>query len=481
MKLLLRNYSRWKKQPYPIGYRGTSSSPFPSHFGNRVTTNKTTTNTNTTNTTTRSHRRFTTSGGGTNDSTIVKQSNPAAERRRGDIVEMSSIVERQGVRLTDAEFVRLREIVDANRDGLVSRSELTTAGRRAVEERAVREVCLSVIELPDSAATWDRWIGQYALRACDVGGTVLYAVAGTQVAGDVGMNVVGCTLVGCATALGGGTLNNLLYGTASPMRGKPGVFWVRFPEYLFMAAGASLATFFLWPWYCQQQADTYLHDMMGEKNLQTSNDGSIVVTKRVFCRTCKNNPEFLTTMRDVIGDNTTDNRKSNQNEANAKPKVVTKTPEQIFDMLDTNQSGSLDRDKLRRLTQQQFDNSWETYVVDSFALASFAVAAAHGGIRAGVHPVVAATAGVTICFGGIVRDVLCGRSIAIGAQSYAAATGAGATVYVALRELAVRGWWTNSLVARIVLTAGTTMGMRIWEHEQKRPLLAPMHGRPPVL
>ena len=42
-------------------------------------------------------------------------------------------------------------------------------------------------------------------------------------------------------------------------------------------------------------------------------------------------------------------------------------------------------------------------------------------------------------FGGLLRDVLCGRSLAIGSQSYAFATGLGATVYVCLRELCVRG------------------------------------------
>ena len=382
---------------------------------------------------------------------------------------MTALVHQHGVRLTDAEFTRLRTVVDANRDGLVSRAELARAGKQAVEHRATREVCLSVIELPNAARTWDRLIGQYALRACDVGGTLLYAVAGTQVAGDAGMNIVGCTLVGCATALGGGTLNNLLYGTASPLHGRPGVFWVRFPEYLYLAAGASLLTFFLWPWYCQQQADAYLKGMIGEKNKESSSSSttSWVVTRRAFLRSCKRNPEFLATLQDAMVGKAKEGERL--------------SAEAIFDALDTDHSGTLDRDKLRRLTQQQFDNSFETYVLDTLALASFAVAGAHAGIRAGVPALVAASAGVTICFGGIVRDVLCGRSIAIGAQSYAFATGAGATVYVALREAAVRGWLPSSgsgLVARILLAAGTTMALRVWEHQQGRPLLAPMHGRP---
>lgn len=195
--------------------------------------------------------------------------------------------------------------------------------------------------------------------------------------------------------------------------------------------------------------------MIGEKNL--NKDGSI--GRRAFLKACANYPEFLDTMRVVAH--------VNGQELN---------PKQVFEILDEDKSGSLDRKELRKLTQKQFDLSRHTYMIDTFALASFAVAAAHGGINAGVHPLVACTAGVTICFGGIFRDVLCGKPIAIGAQSYAFATGAGATVYVALRELCVRGLYT-SLFARIVLASSTTIGLRYWEHKRDRPLLAPMHGR----
>ena len=48
----------------------------------------------------------------------------------------------------------------------------------------------------------------------------LFAIVGTQVAGDAGMKLVGCVLVGCVAALGGGSVNAVLYGAASPMLGR---------------------------------------------------------------------------------------------------------------------------------------------------------------------------------------------------------------------------------------------------------------------
>jgi uncharacterized membrane protein YeiH len=40
----------------------------------------------------------------------------------------------------------------------------------------------------------------------------MFAMAGTVVAADAGMNIVGCGLVGAITAMGGGTVSNLLCG-----------------------------------------------------------------------------------------------------------------------------------------------------------------------------------------------------------------------------------------------------------------------------
>ena len=84
---------------------------------------------------------------------------------------------------------------------------------------------------------------------------------------------------------------------------------------------------------------------------------------------------------------------------------------------------------------------------------------AQGAITRGMHPAICAGAGVTICFGGILRDLLCQRPVAIGGQSYALATAAGATVYVGMRQLVVAGY-PIPLVARIAMAMGTAVAQR---------------------
>ena len=78
------------------------------------------------------------------------------------------------------------------------------------------------------------------------------------------------------------------------------------------------------------------------------------------------------------------------------------------------------------------------YIMDSVAISVFAICGAQGGITRGMPLIVCAVAGVTICFGGILRDVLCQRDLALGSQSYAGAMGAGSAVYVGLRQLVPR-------------------------------------------
>ena len=151
----------------------------------------------------------------------------------------------------------------------------------------------------------------------------------------------------------------------------------------------------------------------------------------------------------------------------------------------------------------------------------------------GLSPIIAATSGVTICFGGIMRDVLCGRDIAIGGQSYVktnaskakkkqrrkqffaltlliyisisvmlckfvlpkkkplwsllrslsnasvpyylkSATGAGSTVYILLRELRLRGV-PVPLIVRIGCGLFATVALRAWEYVRGEPILRSMH------
>ena len=76
-----------------------------------------------------------------------------------------------------------------------------------------------------------------ALAGLDYIGTVAFAASGTLVAGAAGMDVLGCSLVGTITSLGGGTVRDLLLG-------RTPVFWFRAPQYLLICLGTALTTFY---------------------------------------------------------------------------------------------------------------------------------------------------------------------------------------------------------------------------------------------
>ena len=117
-----------------------------------------------------------------------------------------------------------------------------------MQTQAERELLNELIVKAD-----ERALGQRMLTALDFGGTALFAVVGTQLAGEAGMHVIGATWVGCVAGMGGGTLNELLFGG-----GKGGVFWMRDPRFFATAVGASLATFTLWPRAERALADHHL-------------------------------------------------------------------------------------------------------------------------------------------------------------------------------------------------------------------------------
>ena len=75
------------------------------------------------------------------------------------------------------------------------------------------------------------------LRALDYLGTVSFAVGGCITAGHAGMDALGCTIVGTITAVGGGTVRDLLLGQLP-------VFWALEVEYIGLCIVAGLATFF---------------------------------------------------------------------------------------------------------------------------------------------------------------------------------------------------------------------------------------------
>jgi len=290
-------------------------------------------------------------------------------------VDLEHIAAQHRVRLTPKEQDCLRQQLDRNKDGLVSVAELQTAGKQALEQTWTRELLLGAIEKPTTAG--ERLGLQRVLQCLDYGGTALFAVVGTQLAGEKGMNLIGCTLVGCIAANGGGTLNNLLYGS-SPILNQPGVFWVRTPLYLIVSLVASIATFYSWPLYCRYVAKQELEQFIGTANL--NRDGS--VDKQAFVEACCNNREFANSVAIAYGLN---------------PMLA--TPSELFAAADMDQTGKISLTEMETLVAKQFDASPIMYALDTAALSAFASVAVHGAVKRGLHPVVAASSGVTICFG----------------------------------------------------------------------------------
>ena len=74
------------------------------------------------------------------------------------------------------------------------------------------------------------------LYALDLAGTAVFAVTGALAAGRKRMDLFGVLVVALVTAIGGGTVRDLVLG-------RTPVFWVRDPAYLGVGLGAGLAAF----------------------------------------------------------------------------------------------------------------------------------------------------------------------------------------------------------------------------------------------
>ena len=81
------------------------------------------------------------------------------------------------------------------------------------------------------------------VEVCGFVRTGVFAHGGVIAAGKRGLDLLGCVVVGCVTAMGGGTIRGALIG----IEGAHPVFWIAEPEYLIVALVASFFTFFLWP------------------------------------------------------------------------------------------------------------------------------------------------------------------------------------------------------------------------------------------
>jgi uncharacterized membrane protein YeiH len=77
----------------------------------------------------------------------------------------------------------------------------------------------------------------HIIYALDLFGVGVFAVSGSLAAGRKRMDIFGVVVLGLVTALGGGTLRDVLLDSGP-------VFWIENPWYLLVAAGFSLLTFF---------------------------------------------------------------------------------------------------------------------------------------------------------------------------------------------------------------------------------------------
>lgn len=76
-----------------------------------------------------------------------------------------------------------------------------------------------------------------ALTFLDFASVIVFALTGALVASRAQLDLVGFAFVACLTAVGGGTLRDLLLG-------RDPVFWVAQPSYILLACGAALVVFF---------------------------------------------------------------------------------------------------------------------------------------------------------------------------------------------------------------------------------------------
>jgi len=375
-----------------------------------------------------------------------------------------------GVRLTREEAALLSRKAGRHENMQMTRKKFLRFAQKRHEKEVEREAFLAAIEEPSNDTH-----GKHILPIIGIIGTASYAIGGTQVAGDAGMNVIGCVFVGCVSAMGGGTLNALMFGDVR----NQGVPWVRArpPVNLYTALTASLATFLIWPVVTSVLVDkrvSEIREAARDEDWQAaamywlSLDPAAskkTVSKREFVAWSKrpDDPSYRGLVRVL---------------APEVPGTAHPTAEQLFDLLDLDGNGVLDQAELTRLIKKEYDGSSILYALDTAAMGASAITGCAAAISRGLHPVVCSVAGVTMCFGGILRDLMCQRDVRLGTAAYAAATAAGTFVYVGLREWCLRGSGSRiTLGMRAVLSAGAVVTVRFVEHRRNEPLLAPMHGR----
>ena len=79
-------------------------------------------------------------------------------------------------------------------------------------------------------------MGSVPLYELQMIGTAVFAVTGVLAVNRRGLDVFGAVVLGCVTSLGGGTIRDLVIGAP--------VFWLRDPNYVWVAFAAAMIAFF---------------------------------------------------------------------------------------------------------------------------------------------------------------------------------------------------------------------------------------------
>ncbi len=237
------------------------------------------------------------------------------------------------------------------------------------------------------------------LRGADYAGTLTFALTGTITAAQSGLDVFGSVIVGIITSVGGGTIRDAIFLNRKP-------FWTEETEYIWMGIITGLVTFFVWP-------QSVLEWQRTKQQKELDN--------QIERRQSKNRP---------ASSQTTAEAKITKAKAKAN---LSKHYDTVDGVLDT---------------------------LDAIGLSAFAIIGAQNGIRASMPLLVSAICGMaTATFGGLIRDVICGRPVRIvhsNAEVYAPPALAGATVYLA--SITAGG----SPAVRIGAAFLVCMGTRFW-------------------
>ena len=232
------------------------------------------------------------------------------------------------------------------------------------------------------------------LRGLDYAGTATFALTGSVTAAQSGLDVFGCTMAGVITAVGGGTIRDAIFLNRKP-------FWTEETEYIYLGLFTGIVTFFAWPSVLEWQKEHKKETINKKRRIQEEQNKQSTIS------------------------------------LNEQQQEQTDTDEEddCYDELD----GALD-------------------TLDAIGLSTFAIIGAQNGVRAGMPMLVSAICGMaTSTFGGLTRDVLCGRPIRIvhsNAEVYAPPALVGATIYLAAKR------WGASPAMRIWSSMGMCMGSR---------------------